>query len=75
MSPSQGGTQVRWMGRGQDMDELGQVGGHGWNGQDTWEVGEVGGMRAGGTWARHGGTVDMGEVGEVGGLCGLCRDA
>ena len=52
-SPSKGGTQVRWMGRGQDMDEIGQVGGHG------WDAGEVGGMRAGGTRARR--RWDMGE--------------
>ena len=55
------------MGRGRDMDEIGQVGGRG------WDAGEVGGMWVGGTRARRG--RDMGEVGEVGGLCGLCGEA
>ena len=54
------GTRARWMGRGQDMDELGQVGGHGWD-AGGWDVGKI--------WQ------DMGEVGEVGGLCGFSGDA
>ena len=38
-SPSEGGLWVRWMGPGRDMDEIGQVGGRG------WDVGAVGGTR------------------------------